>query len=147
MHDVPTIKTYLVANPIHQWMDPPATGDAGTSLTKTRKIVPLPHKIVGLFLAPGRVGVTAKFYFETILPVLEAEGIADDCLSLTHLTQVTILRTMVGSDAPEVKGQHPQQHCHTLRSSSSIIRKHCNKSSHSSAPGLPWQPPTFLPRD
>ncbi len=42
-----------------------------------------------LFLAlPG--GVTPHYYFNTILPVIEADGMATTCEPLTHFSQVAI---------------------------------------------------------
>lgn len=103
VHDVPTIKAYLAANAAEMWMDPPTAGDAGTLQIKTRKIVPLPHNVVGLFLARGMPGVTPRFYFDTILPVLENEGLADDCSALTQVMQLAIMRTTPGTNTSVVE--------------------------------------------
>ena len=47
-----------------------------------RKIVPISFQYVGLFLSQPD-GVTPHFYFDTILPQIEADGRNQMCLPLT----------------------------------------------------------------
>lgn len=73
-------------------MDGPlCTQDGDTMVVKSRRIIPIPHSMVGLFLAQPN-GVTPRYYFETIYPQLVTDGIVDDCLSMTHFFQIAITR-------------------------------------------------------
>ena len=94
---VPTIQAFLQADANNNWMGPYNTGDQGTEILKGRKIIPIPHSVVGLFLAQDG-GVPPRYYFQSILPQLEADGVADACLALTHFFQMAITRKGAGQD-------------------------------------------------
>lgn len=94
---VATIQAFLQANVDNEWMGPFTADDQGTEIVKGRKIIPIPHSVVGLFLAKEG-GVSPRYYFTTILPQLEAEGIADACLSLTQFFQIAITRRQANVD-------------------------------------------------
>ena len=88
---VPQIQSSIAAGADLQWMGPYAPNDGDTMVVKSRRIIPIPHSMVGLFLAQPN-GVTPRYYFETIYPQLVTDGIADDCLSMTHFFQIAITR-------------------------------------------------------
>lgn len=94
---VATIQAFLQANVDNEWMGPFTADDQGIEIVKGRKIIPIPHSVVGLFLAKEG-GVSPRYYFTTILPQLEAEGIADACLSLTQFFQMAITRRQANVD-------------------------------------------------
>jgi hypothetical protein len=56
-------------------LGPYAGGNPDTVAIKTRVAMVLPHKYVGLFLAQPD-GIPPCYYFDTILPLLEADGTA-----------------------------------------------------------------------
>ena len=94
---VPTIQAFLQADVDNNWMGPYTAADQGTEIVKGRKIIPIPHSVGSLFLAKEG-GVSPRYYFTTILPQLEAEGIADACLSLTQYFQMAITRKQADLD-------------------------------------------------
>ncbi len=74
-------------------------GDADTVEVHMRSFVHIPNKYVGLFLSqPDRV--TPRYYFETILPVIEADGMSQTCMPLTHFCQVAITPPAVNDVLP-----------------------------------------------
>jgi hypothetical protein len=63
--------------------------DKNTSTLRTRYLVPIPNKYTALFLAhPG--GIPPCYYFDTILPVIKADGLGVACNSLTHFCLAAI---------------------------------------------------------
>jgi len=72
-----------------QMVGPYAAGDPDTVEVRTRSILAIPNNYVSLFLSQPE-GVCPRYYFETILPVIEADGMAQTCMPLTHFCQVAI---------------------------------------------------------
>ena len=64
-------------------MGPYAAGDAGTEAPKIRKICPVPHPLVGLFLHHEEM--TWQTYFVTVHPVIVTEGMDAVCAPLTGM--------------------------------------------------------------
>ncbi len=76
-------------------LGPYAVGDPDTVAMKTRAAMVLPHKYVSLFLAqPDEISL--PYYFNTILPLLEADGTAGACVALTKYCQMAITITAGG---------------------------------------------------
>jgi hypothetical protein len=63
-------------------LGPYAGSDPDTVAIKTRAAMVLPHKYAGLFLVQPD-GIPLRYYFDTILPLLEANGTAGACVALT----------------------------------------------------------------
>jgi len=104
---IPQIQATITAGADLQWMGPFAVGDGDTEVVKTRKIIPIPHSIVGLFLAQTN-GVTPRYYFDTIYPQLVTDGIADDCLSMTQFFQIAITRKGINMDESFLETTKPR---------------------------------------
>ena len=105
---VPTtagIAARIAAEPQVSIMGPYAAGDAETQEIRTRNLTAIPNKYVSLFLSMPQ-GVTPRYYFETILPVIEADGMGPTCMPLTHFCQVAVTTTVPGGSSP-VEVQEP----------------------------------------
>ena len=79
-----------------QLLGPFDAGEADTLEVRTRSVVPIPNKYVGLFLSQPK-GVTPRYYFETILPVIEADGMGQlvcHLLPFAKLPLPTLLLTL-----------------------------------------------------
>jgi hypothetical protein len=76
-------------------LGPFAGGDPKTMAIKSRALMVLPHKYVGLFLAQPK-GMPPRYYFDTILSLLEADGTAGACIALTKYCQMAITVTTGG---------------------------------------------------
>jgi hypothetical protein len=74
--------TAITGTHMMEWMGPYSAGDGNTKVVRTRKIVIIPHLVVGLFLASPN-GITPRYYFETIYTQLQNEGKDGGCLALT----------------------------------------------------------------
>ncbi len=100
-------------------------GDADTLEIRTRSIVPIPNKYVGLFLSQPE-GVTPRYYFETMLPVIEADGMGQTCMPLTHFCQVAITRPAAGaaSTIQVIAPLAPARHVPLLTQASAILHHH-----------------------
>jgi hypothetical protein len=71
--------------------------DKNTSTLQTRYLVTILNKYVALFLAhPG--GIPPRYYFDTILPVIEADGLGAACDPLTRFCLAAI--TVPGAGQP-----------------------------------------------
>jgi hypothetical protein len=77
-------------------LGPFAGGNLKTVVIKSRAVMVLPHKYVGLFLAQPK-GMPPLYYFDTILPLLEADGTVGACIALTKYCQMAITVTTGGS--------------------------------------------------
>ena len=84
------VRCLLAADPQATILGPFADGEANTSPARIRFVVPIPNKkYASLFLAhPG--GIPPRYYFETILPVVEAKGMAVTCEPLTRFCLAAI---------------------------------------------------------
>jgi hypothetical protein len=80
---------------------PYAGGDPEPVAIKTWAAMVLPHKYVGLFLVQPN-GIPPRSYFDTILPLLEADGIAGACVTLTKYCQMAIAVTARGESTLQV---------------------------------------------
>jgi hypothetical protein len=87
--DVGTVHRLLTANLQAAAVGPFNNGDTNTATVRTRCVVPLPHKYASLFLANAG-GITPRYYFETILPVIKANGMAATCEPLTRFCLAAI---------------------------------------------------------
>ncbi len=112
-------------------LGPYAGGNPNTVAIKTRAAVVLPHKYVGLFLAQPN-GIPPRNYFNTILPLLEADGTAGACVALTKYCQMAITVSAGGESTLQVI---PPTHLHVMSPSS------CNPTSFSATTSQPcWVP-------
>ncbi len=67
------------------------------SMLRTRYLVTIPNKYASLFLAhPG--GIPPRYYFDTILPVIKANGLGAACNPLTRICLAAI--TVPGAGQP-----------------------------------------------
>lgn len=92
------IKGLLAADGNARSVGPFATGDANTIDIRTRSISAIPNKYASLFLSQPD-GVPPRFYFDTILPLIETDGMAQTCLPLTKFCQVAITGTANGGES------------------------------------------------
>ena len=106
-------------------MGPFQQGDPDTMELRARSTVVLPHKYVGLFLSQLE-GITPHYYFETILPVIEADGLAVDCAPLTRFCQMAITRqTANGAPLLEVATPiAPRRHVPLLTQAHGLLAHH-----------------------
>ena len=86
---VNAITTAIAADPTLQMMGPYSAQDAHTEAVKTRKVIAIPHFIGGLFLSQPD-GVTARFFWESIYPVIEGAGKQTECKALLQFFQLMI---------------------------------------------------------
>jgi hypothetical protein len=91
------IAARIAGEPQVEILGPYAAGDAETVDIRTRSIVAVPNKYVSLFLSQPQ-GVTPRYYFETILPVVEADGMGPTCMPLTYFCQLAFTTTVGGGD-------------------------------------------------
>ena len=122
---VPTvvaIRTHLAAHSQgDQLFDPLAAGDPDTVLSRSRASMLLPNKYAGHFLSQPN-GFMPRYYFETILPAIKADGMAAKCEPLTHFCQLAVTcsqvdgQPMVQIGAPTPTPRHVGlfSHAHTL---------------------------------
>ncbi len=87
----------LAANAEVASVGPFVAGDPNTIEVWTRYIVAVPNKYASLFLSQPD-GVTPRYYFETIHPVIIADGLEQTCTPLTHFCQVAITLAAVGGN-------------------------------------------------
>jgi hypothetical protein len=104
-------------------LGPYAGGDPDTVAIKTRAAMVLPHKYVGLFLAQPD-GIPPRYYFNTILPLLEADGTAGACVALTKYCQMAITVTAGGESTLQVIPPTPPAHNVTLLTQSHLLLRH-----------------------
>jgi hypothetical protein len=101
---------------------------------KSRVAMVLPHKNVGLFLAQPN-GIPPHYYFDTILPILEANGTAGACVALTKYCQMAITITArVESTLQVIQPTPPAQNVSLLMQSHLLLCHYF--------PTLGTQPPT-----
>ena len=94
--DVPTVQTIVTAiagDPTLEMMGPYANGDAGTEVTRVRKIIPIPFAYTNIFLANE---VTPRFYFERVYPQIVTDGNEADCMAMHRFFQVAMTLPPVG---------------------------------------------------
>jgi hypothetical protein len=111
-----------------------AGGDFDTVAIKSRAAMVLPHKYVGLFLAQPD-GMPPHYCFDSILPLLEADGTAGACVALTKYCQMAITVTARGESALQVVQPTPPAQNVSLLTQSHLLLRHY-------FPTLGTQPPT-----
>lgn len=96
-----SLKTELAGNNDPAVMVGPfTTGDADTEAVLVCKCTPLPNKYVSLFMAEGD-GVCPRYFFDTVLPVMEADGTDAACLPLIRYFHVALTRWTANSTTAE----------------------------------------------
>ncbi len=83
----------------------------------------LPHKYVGLFLAQLN-GIPPRYYFDTILPLLEADGTAGACVASTKYCQMAITVSSGVESTLQVVPPTPPAHNVTLLTQSHLLLHH-----------------------
>jgi hypothetical protein len=108
-----------------QLLGPFNAGDADTQEVRTRSVVAIPNKYVGLFLSQPE-GVTPRYYFETILPVIEADGMGQTCMPLTRFCQVAITHSALNavSTLQVEMPVAPPRHVPLLTQASTMLHHH-----------------------
>jgi hypothetical protein len=104
-------------------LGPYAGNNTNTVAIKTRAAMVLPHKYVGLFLAQPN-GIPPRYYFDTILPLLEADGTAGACVALNKYCQMAIIVTARGGSTLQVVPPTPPAHNVTLLTQSNLLLRH-----------------------
>ena len=91
---VPTVNhitSSIASDPNLEMLGPYTANDAHTEPVKTRRIVPIPHFLAGLWM-PFSEGITAKYFWETVYPAIQAAGFEADCKALIQFFQIMITR-------------------------------------------------------
>jgi hypothetical protein len=139
--DVGTVCGLLTANLQAAAVGPFNDGNANMATVRTRCIVPLPHKYVSLFLANAG-GIPPQYYFETILPVIKADGMAATCEPLTRFClavittpgQGQVLAVQIAALLP------PSHHAPLLEQAEKFLALHLMGLRHIPAPEVNLQP-------
>ena len=108
-HTVPTIATIVSAvagDQALETMGPYATGDANTEPVKTRRIVPVPHVLGGLWLSEPD-GLTPRKFWEVVYPRIVTLGIEGECRSLLQFFQLAITGTQADATTSIIDGARP----------------------------------------
>ena len=122
---VPNASGLLAADAALTSLGPFQAGDPDTVDVRTRYVVPIPNKYVGLFLSQPD-GVTPRYYFETIHPVIGADGMEQTCMPLTHFCQVALTVAVAGGGSPiqVVTPAAPARHVPLLSQAAAILHHH-----------------------
>ena len=122
---VANIGGLLAADATLTAIGPFAAGDPDTIDIRTRYTVAIPNKYAGLFLSQPD-GVTPRYYFETIHPVIAADGMEATCMPLTHFCQVALTRAAAGGTSPVevVTPNSPSRHVPLLSQAASLLHHH-----------------------
>ena len=89
---ISTITTAIASDSTIKMMGPYTTVDANTMSIKTRKIIPVPHFLAGLWLTHEE-GITPRQFWEVVYPVIVGAGKERECAALLHYFQNAITRT------------------------------------------------------
>ncbi|KAL3823338.1 hypothetical protein ACHAXA_010473, partial [Cyclostephanos tholiformis] len=106
-----SIAAQLAADPHLHLVGPYAVGSPDTVELRSRNVIAIPNKYVGLFLSQPN-GVPPRYYFNTILPLIEADGMGQTCLPLTTFCQIAFTRSAPGGNShiqivePTPPGRH-----------------------------------------
>ena len=92
------VRGLLAADPQLATVGPFEENALHTSSIRTRYVVPLPNKYAALFLAQAG-GIAPRYYFDTILPLIEADGMAVACEPLTRFCLAAVT-AHVGEGSP-----------------------------------------------
>ncbi len=104
-------------------LGPYAGGDLNTVAIKTRAAMVLPHKYGSLFLAQP-YGIPPRYYFNTIPPLLEADGTTGACIILTKYCQMAITVSAGGESTLQVFPPTPPARNATLLMQSHLLLCH-----------------------
>ncbi|KAL3808781.1 hypothetical protein ACHAXA_011404 [Cyclostephanos tholiformis] len=138
--DVGHVRGLLATDPQLQAVGPFAENSPHTSTVRTRFVVPLPNKYAALFLAHER-GITPRYYFDTILPMIEADGMAGACEPLTRFCLAAIT-TLAGAGSPVTinSPRPPGRHVPLLEQASQLLAAHLTGLRRTTAPEVNLQP-------
>lgn len=139
--EVGLVRGLLAADPHVTIVGPFADGEANTSPARTRFVVPIPNKYAGLFLAhPG--GIPPRYYFDTILPVIEADGMAATCEPLTRFCLAAITRGPNHVSAVQMEPFSPPvgRHVPLLEQTAAILATHLSGLRRVTAPEVICSP-------
>lgn len=117
---IANIAAQLVTDPHLAHLGPYAVGDADTLEIRMCSITVVPNKYVGLFVSHPK-GVTPRYYFETILPVIEADRFGPTCMPLMYFCQMAFTRAVGGGPSP-IQVVEPPPQVATLHSSAKQLR-------------------------
>ena len=122
---VANIGGLLAADPTLTSVGPLVAGDPDTIDIRTRFTVAIPNKYAGLFLSQPD-GVTPRYYFETIHPVIAADGMEATCMPLTHFCQAALTIAAAGGSSPVevVMPTPPARHVPLLSHAATILHHH-----------------------
>ncbi|KAL3815966.1 hypothetical protein ACHAXA_008925 [Cyclostephanos tholiformis] len=120
-----SIAAQLAADPHLHLVGPYAVGSADTVELHSRNVIAIPNKYVGLFLSQPN-GVPPRYYFNTILPLIEADGMGQTCLPLTTFCQIAFTRSSPGgiSHIQIVEPTPPGRHVPLLRQAVEMLHHH-----------------------
>jgi hypothetical protein len=104
-------------------LGPYAGGNPNTVAIKTRAAMVLPHKYVGLFLAQPD-GIPLRYYFNTILPLLEANGTMEHALPSPSTVKWPSLSPPGGESTLQVIPPTPPAQNVTLLTQSHLLLNH-----------------------
>jgi hypothetical protein len=104
-------------------LGPYAGGNPDTVAIKSWVAMILPHKYVSLFLAQPD-GMPLRYYFDTILPLLEADGTAGACVALTKYCQMASTVTAGGESTLQVVQPTPPARNVSLLTQSHLLLCH-----------------------
>ena len=103
---IPTIVAALTADAGLELMGPYVNGDANTDTVKTRRIVPVPHVVGGIWLTKPD-GITPREFWELVYPVIVSQGIENECRSLLQFFQIAITQSGAGATSSTVDAVRP----------------------------------------
>jgi hypothetical protein len=141
---VPTVghvRGLLAANLQVVTVGPFMDDDDNTLTLRTRYLVTILNKYAALFLAhPG--GIPPRYYFDTILPVIKANGLGAACDSLTHFCLAAIMVPGTGQPlAVQVAAPcPPPRHIPLLEQSEAIFSNFLTGLCQIAAPEVNLQP-------
>jgi hypothetical protein len=104
-------------------LGPYAGGNPDTVAFKTRAAMVLPHKYASLFQVQSN-GIPLRYYFNTILSLLEADGTAGACVALTKYCQTAITVSARGESTLQVVPPTPPARNVTLLMQSHLLLRH-----------------------
>lgn len=101
-------KAQLTANTAPDFMMGPFAAAAGdtTETIKARFINVIPSQYASLFIN-NQGGISPRYYFETILPLIEADGNEAAMLPLTRTVQIALTRHAAGNDTSALQVVQP----------------------------------------
>ena len=95
-----TIAAAYAADPDATQLGPYDANDAGVDLVKTRRLVPIPHFLVGVWLAEPD-GIDAPKFWRHCYPIIVAAGKEQECQALLEYFQVAVTIPPNGVDGDD----------------------------------------------